>query len=682
MTVTVTDSDGAADTDNQVVVVTVANVAPTVTLTGAVSADEGTSKTYSFTTSDPGEDTFTLTATECGTGGSQVGADTFNSTTGAGSFVCSFPDGPASPTVSVTVTDSDGADGSDTVAVTVANVKPSVLLTGAASADEGETKTYSFTVTDPGQDSHTIVTACGAHGAKVAGSDSYNTVTGAGSFKCLFADGPATTNVTVTVTDSDGAADTDNQVVVVTVANVAPTVTLTGAASADEGTSKTYSFTTSDPGEDTFTLTATECGTGGSQVGVDTFNSTTGAGSFVCSFPDGPASPTVTVTVTDSDGADGSDTVDVTVANVKPGAVTVSAVPATVTENNSTTLSGSFTDSGSSDAHTVVINWGDGSANTTVSIPAGTLSFSGQTHQYKDDNPTSTSSDVYTVTVTVTDSDGASGSGNTSVTVNNVAASVTITAPASATIYAVGTPVTFSGTFTDQGTQDTHNMACTSAWACTYWQLDTTKQAATVTESNGSGTASTTYTFTTPGVYNVTLYVRDDDGGVGSASTVNGLNAMVVIYDPSAGFVTGGGYVAHQPSWTTPPISTAGKDNFGFVAKYKKGATSPEGETEFQCKVCNLNFHSTSLDWLIVTSITTGPNAGAQKAWYQGSGTINGGGDYRFQVTFIDKGNTDYFRIKIWHKTTNAVVYDNMPGAADGTDPVTLAQGGNLVIHK
>ena len=93
--------------------------------------NEGSTHTYSFTTTDPGADTFTLDATECGTGGSQVGADTFNPATGAGSFDCSFPDGPASPTVSVTVSDSDGASDSDTLAVTVNNVKPSIVLTGA-----------------------------------------------------------------------------------------------------------------------------------------------------------------------------------------------------------------------------------------------------------------------------------------------------------------------------------------------------------------------------------------------------------------------------------------------------------------------------------------------------------------------------------------------------------------------
>ena len=83
-----------------------------------------------------------------------------------------------------------------------------------------------------------------------------------------------------------------------------------------------------------------------------------------------------------------------------------------------------------------------------------------------------------------------------------------------------------------------------------------------------------------------------------------------------------------------------------------------------------------------MSTLTAGPNSGYQKAWYQGSGTINGSGDYRFQVTTIDRGNTDLFRIKIWNKTTNVVIYDNMPGNPDGAEPVAVTAGGNVVIHK
>jgi hypothetical protein len=42
-------------------------------------------------------------------------------------------------------------------------------------------------------------------------------------------------------------------------------------------------------------------------------------------------------------------------------------------------LGGSFTDPGTLDCHTAVNTWGDGSANTTVNLGAGVLSFSGVT---------------------------------------------------------------------------------------------------------------------------------------------------------------------------------------------------------------------------------------------------------------------------------------------------------------
>ena len=58
-----------------------------------------------------------------------------------------------------------------------------------------------------------------------------------------------------------------------------------------------------------------------------------------------------------------------------------------------------------------------------------------------------------------------------------------------------------------------------------------------------------------------------------------------------------------------------GKANFGFVSKYQKGAKVPTGETEFQFKAGDLNFHSTAYEWLVI--------AGA-KAQYKGIGTVNG----------------------------------------------------------
>jgi hypothetical protein len=114
------------------------------------------------------------------------------------------------------------------------------------------------------------------------------------------------------------------------------------------------------------------------------------------------------------------------------------------------------------------------------------------------------------------------------------------------------------------------------------------------------------------------------------------------------------------------PSVPVGKATFGFVSKYKKGAETPEGNTEFVFQAADLNFHSTSYDWLVVT--------GSDYAKFKGSGTINGAGDYKFQLWAGD-GEPDTFRIKIWWEENDIenVIYDN------GMDqPIA---GGNIVVH-
>ena len=90
----------------------------------------------------------------------------------SGSFACTFPDGPANSTVTVQEFDNNGA-GSNTATrlVSIANVAPTVTVTGDATANEGQTKTYSYTVTDPGNDpSPTITESCGASGTRSRGT--------------------------------------------------------------------------------------------------------------------------------------------------------------------------------------------------------------------------------------------------------------------------------------------------------------------------------------------------------------------------------------------------------------------------------------------------------------------------------------------------------------------------------
>src|SRR5262249_13363338 len=107
-------------------------------------------------------------------------------------------------------------------------------------------------------------------------------------------------------------------------------------------------------------------------------------------------------------------------------------------------------------------------------------------------------------------------------------------------------------------------------------------------------------------------------------------------------------------------------------------ANAPTGNTQFSFTVANLDFHSTSYDWLVV--------AGA-KAQYKGSGVINNAGNYGFMLTAIDGDlpgghGQDKFRIKIWDKGTSNSIYDNQLGASDSSDPTTVIGGGSIVIHS
>ncbi len=166
------------------------------------------------------------------------------------------------------------------------------------------------------------------------------------------------------------------------------------------------------------------------------------------------------------------------------------------------------------------------------------------------------------------------------------------------------------------------------------------------------------------GIFSVTARVVDKDGGSGSLLA----EAYVVIYDPDGGFVTGGGWIDSPAGAYKADLSLTGKATFGFVSKYKKGRTTPGGNTEFQFKAADLDFHSSSYEWLVV-------NQGGARAQFKGAGTINGTGDYLFMLWAGD-GDPDTFRIRIWTEDADGVetdVYDNGSAQPLGA--------GSIVIH-
>ncbi len=434
---------------------------------------------------------------------------------------------------------------------------------------------------------------------------------------------------------SDGEF-TSTDTATVTIGNANPVVEAGEDKTANEGDSVSFSGSYSDVGTaDTHTI---EWDFGDGKKASDTLTPThvyTDNGTY-----------TTTLTVTDDDGGVGIDTLTVTVNNANP-VVEVGSDKTTINEGDSVSFSGSYTDAGSADTHTFLWDFGD---DTTIS---DTLN---PTHVYAENG-------IYTATLTVTDDDGGVGTDTVTITVNNVNPSVgEIEAPIYPT--SLKTPIITSCTFTDAGLKDTH----TGIWN---WG-DGVSSEGVISETNGEKTIIGEHTYAGAGVYWVTLTVTDDDGGSSSVTTEN----YVVIYNPEGGFVTGGGWVYSPAGAFVSDDTLEGKATFGFVSKYEKGATVPAGKTEFQFKVADLNFKSTSYDWLVVAG---------SKAKYKGTGTINGGGNYGFMLSAVDgEDGIDMFRIKIWDKDLESdnIIYDNEINAAEDAYPSTAISGGSIVVHK
>jgi len=280
---------------------------------------------------------------------------------------------------------------------------------------------------------------------------------------------------------------------------------------------------------------------------------------------------------------------------------------------------------------------------------------------------------VYTIGLKVTDENDEVDSDTATVTVNNVAPSVgPITAPIAP--IDISNSIIPHATFSDPGTND-------APFICTINYGDGLgEQAGTI---NGNTCTGPAYTYPEAGVNTITLTVTDKDGASGES-----IYQYVVVYDLSAGFVTGGGFI-NSPVNACPVLceGAEGKANFGFVSKYQKGANLPTGQTQFQFKAGNLNFHSSCYEWLVVAG---------SKAMFKGQGTINGAGEYKFMLSAIDADiNTndniyvDRFRIKIWEEIMDEngvvisnIIYDNNYGNADDADPTTEIQGGSIKLHN
>jgi hypothetical protein len=133
--------------------------------------------------------------------------------------------------------------------------------------------------------------------------------------------------------------------------------------------------------------------------------------------------------------------------------------------------------------------------------------------------------------------------------------------------------------------------------------------------------------------------------------------AALVVYDPSAGFTVGGGWV----------MDGGAKGNLGFTVKYLKSGTI-QGQALYVYRSGDVvtRVKSNTMRWLVINGNT---------AVFRGKATVNDVGNYTFEIRVVDNGelgSSDTFAIKIWRP--------------DGTllheVPATTLGGGNVVVPQ
>ncbi len=266
-----------------------------------------------------------------------------------------------------------------------------------------------------------------------------------------------------------------------TVSNVAPTV----AAGTDQttivGSEIQFAGSFADPGTADTHIIKWDFGDGGNKWGSLTPVHTYAATGLY----------EVTLTITDDDGAKGSDMLSVDVLDQAPTLSGISVSPPSINEGENILLTGSMSAREADSMLFLALSWGDGMTETHEFTPSS--SFFSIAHTYVDDAPSATPSDSYPIGLRLSDETGAFTTTTAVAVVDNVAPEVD--AGPDRTVD-VGQNTLFTAVISDPGTLDTHTIS---------WDFGD--------GSVRSSGLSVSHIFNTEGSYQVTVSVEDDDGG-------------------------------------------------------------------------------------------------------------------------------------------------------------------------
>ncbi|MCC7476219.1 MAG: hypothetical protein IT425_12555 [Pirellulales bacterium] len=578
-------------------------------------------------------------------------------------------------TVTISVMDNNGGSDTDSFLVDVANVAPSLVVQLDQTIDEGQLLDLSGTngapplglFIDPGLlDTHTATVNWGDGSATENATIFQGLGAGALGGSHTYADDGIYT-VTVSVADGDGGSDT--KTFHVAVGNVAPFADLTGPSMVNEGSLNSWMIgPVIDPGADTVSQVVVHWGDGN----TDSFTplQLAGQGGMVSHlYADGDANRTITIDLVDEDGSFlAVDSLNVMVKNVPPSLVVPLAQ--NVFEGDLLDLSGTngapplglFIDPGLLDTHIATVYWGDGSAteNATIiqGIGAGAL---GGTHVYADDG-------VYQVTVTVTDNNGGSDSKSFLVTVANK--NPVVLTPRGDQNMVEGDTISFGdlATFTDAGFDNANNtnpfqppaVGDPLAESFTYdidWGDGTGAiTGMTLADTNGgpgvpsSGTIAGSHTYADDGVYQVTVTVYDDNGGIGTKSffvTVNNVAPSLTDTAPGNTVAEGRAFVLSNLGGATPNLgiglSDPGFDNAANTNPFSPPAVGDPLAETFTGYTIDWGDGTTDTPVTVVMRTSGGPGVPTTALFDHAAHTYADDGVYTVRVRVADDNMTGDF---------------------------------------
>ncbi|MBU6399497.1 MAG: putative Ig domain-containing protein, partial [Verrucomicrobia bacterium] len=272
-----------------------------------------------------------------------------------------------------------------------------------------------------------------------------------------------------------------------------------------------------------------------------------------------------------------------------------------------------------------------------------------------------------------------------------------ITGPQPGYLALVNAPIEFDGSFNKSGIP-----AYGVSWTFQSATLPAISAAGNVVASDiWTGTVQNSVSFPSAGLYLTSLSVTDSGGHSASANTVGNQSEYVVVIDPTAGSLTGGGWVPVAAGMLPGSPTATGKGHFGLEARYAPESGKLTGHVEFEFNAGNgdddahsnvapvhLHFQATALDWLVVEN---------GRADLKGVGTLAAADDdqhlppappkqYGFFLSAIPghgHKTPAQLRLFVWDPQTGQTVFDNQANASI-IDPLagqTVLGDGSIEIH-